>query len=176
VDPSTHTEAPEQFPRDLEWILPASSYKDKKTNTNATLLFDYSTDDSLKEEISRCMQQSIQTAFLCRCHQDALELASGVAQLMDDSGGGKYLYILGQDSDSIVQLCEELSYLDVTGPTMKSRIIVDLVQTNDESQSEEAVEECLLMGVNKFAVQEDQLSWLGQLVEDQGKTCTFQND
>ena len=56
---------------------------------------------------------------------------------------------------------------------MKARIIVDLVQPSREDGAG-AVEECLLMGINKFAVEQDQLTWLSKLVVDEGKTCTFQ--
>lgn len=165
----------------LQALLPWSFSKEQdireklQDNDNMTLLFQYDSQENLAEEISNCMDQKIATAFLCRCDEDALELASGVAQLMDDTGGGKYLYIVGDDSEQIVQVCEELSYLDVAGPTMKSRLIVDLGQTSMDD-GEETVEECLLMGVNKFVVPENQLEWLGKLVQEEGKTCTFQID
>jgi hypothetical protein len=94
------------------------------------------------------------------------------------------------DVDDIVQLCEELAYLDVTGPTMKSRLIVDLTHitgcmlTNDGSSSnysnsssggveeaEELVEECMRMGVNKMCVDEAHVEWLMEMVKERGKTC-----
>mmetsp|Transcript_3439 Transcript_3439/g.6277 ORF Transcript_3439/g.6277 Transcript_3439/m.6277 type:complete len:213 (-) Transcript_3439:2005-2643(-) len=91
-----------------------------------------------------------------------------------------------EDDDALVALCQELAYLDVTGPTMKSRLVVD-------ASSPDQVEECLLMGINKFvlssssrssssSIQTDhhdddmaailmqaQLDWLQTVVQDQGK-------
>ena len=65
--------------------------------------------------------------------------------------------------DGMVQLCEELSYLDVEGSTIKSRLIVS---TMDDDQ----VEECLLMGISKYFVGDEMdLNMLKNIVQDQGK-------
>ena len=166
---------------DTEFLLPSVLLKESDSmenilkNKNATVLFEYSSaadTESLAKDISTCVETSIATGIICPCGQDPVEMANGVAQILDDTGGGKYLHVLGDDSDSIVEVCEELSYLDVTGPTLKSRIIVDVAKAKQE-ESEETVEECLMMGINKFVVEEDRLDWLDQLVQDQGKTCTF---
>jgi hypothetical protein len=48
---------------------------------------------------------------------------------------------------------------------MKSRLAVQVSNNDDDyDDDDETVEECLRMGINKFVVSEDQLSWLGQLV------------
>ena len=102
-------------------------------------------------------------------------LASGVAQLLDDTGGGHYVMVAGPGGADIVQLCEELSYLDISGPTMKSRLMVNLAHAGQDDDCEEAVQECLALGVNKFVLDNntERLDWLGQLVQAQGKSCTF---
>ena len=161
-----------------EFLLPSVFLKETdmeeilKHNDTATVLFEYSSvaAERLAKDVAACVETSIATGIICPCgQQDPVEMANGVAQILDDTGGGTYLYVVGDDSDSILEVCEELSYLDVTGPTLKSRIIVDIANTKPE-ESEEAVEECLMMGINKFVVELDRLDWLGQLVQDQGKT------
>lgn len=163
----------------LEFLVPLSLLNQHgrekfQGSQSATVLFEYSP-DILTKDIASCEEQSIATSIVCRSggDLDALEMASGVAQLLDDTGGGKYLCVAGDDSDDIVELCEELSYLDVAGPTMKSRIIVDLPSKMEEEALEEAVEEWLLMGINKFILEQERLDWFGGAVRDQGKNPTF---
>ena len=62
---------------------------------------------------------------------DPVLTASATANLMDNTGGGEFILLTPRVSekddscgDAMVQLCEELSYLDVEGPTIKSRLIV----------------------------------------------------
>lgn len=124
-------------------------------------------------------------------HRDPILVASRVATLIDKTGGGDFIWVYpspstndnankedegnesskgGEDDDSIIDLCQQLSYLDVAGPTIKSRLIVT-------AQSEYQVEECLNIGVNKFVFQQQQqqhpnlnsVKWFGDLVEEQGK-------
>lgn len=69
--------------------------------------------------------------------------------------------------DDVLALCEELVYLDVTGPTMKSRIIVDLTTAADTKQ--ELMEETMSMGINKFVIQGTWLDWFQNYVVELGK-------
>eukprot|EP00978_Attheya_sp_CCMP212_P018771 scaffold51837_cov56-Attheya_sp.AAC.3 len=149
--------------------------------------------------------------------KDPILVASNVASVLDavGAGGGDLLWLLrrpapnnhehngsmgdddddyndDEEDDALVALCQELAYLDVTGPTMKSRLVVD-------ASSPDQVEECLFMGINKFVLssrrsrssssstiqtddpdddmaaiysrqaQEAQLDWLQTVVQDQGK-------
>jgi hypothetical protein len=102
----------------------------------------------------------------CYYTRDPALVANGVASLMDETGGGDYLWLEPDDSvddDEMIRLCEELSYLDVPGPTVKSRLVV-------AAQTEYLVEECLNMGVNKFVLDHPfRVDWLRSIVEDQGK-------
>lgn len=101
---------------------------------------------------------------------DPVLTASATASLMDATGGGDFILLsprmTGMDEncgDGMVQLCEELSYLDVEGSTIKSRLIVS---TMDDDQ----VEECLLMGISKYFVGDEMdLNMLRNIVQDQGK-------
>ncbi|CAB9496494.1 expressed unknown protein [Seminavis robusta] len=155
-----------------------------QSNKNVAILFDYGSETSdtssgsVADDIATCVENSITTALVCRDDGDAMIMASGVAQTLDDTGGGDYVFVVGErgkHGNDILELCEELSYLDVPGPTMKSRLVVD-ISNNTNEECEEAVEECLLLGVNKFAIDEDRLNWLGHFVQAQGKSCTFQFD
>ena len=76
--------------------------------------------------------------------------------------------------DELVQLCEELSYLDVPGSTIKSRLVVPSV-------SGDQLEECLQMGITKYIIDasdddgtgresvEGRLNVLRDAVEENGK-------
>lgn len=72
--------------------------------------------------------------------------------------------------DELVQLCEELSYLDVPGSTIKSRLVVPTV-------SGDQLEECLQMGITKYIIDasssdgsvESRLDVLRDAVEESGK-------
>jgi len=76
------------------------------------------------------------------------------------------------NADDLVRLCEELSYLDVPGPTIKSRLIVSTLNNN-----EEVIEECLQIGINKYILDvsddmndlERRLKSLKDIVEEEGK-------
>ena len=78
------------------------------------------------------------------------------------------------NADNLVRLCEELSYLDVPGPTIKSRLIVSTLNNN-----EDVIEECLQIGINKYILDisydmndnelDDRLISLRKVVEEEGK-------
>jgi hypothetical protein len=70
---------------------------------------------------------------------------------MDESGGGDFIFVSSPDGDDDVtlRLCEELSYLDVPGPIMKSRLMLDCPA---ETTTEDLVDEVMSLGVNKFVV------------------------
>jgi hypothetical protein len=89
-------------------------------------------------------------------YRDPISIASGVANIIDAtvSKGSSIRNILLDPplpddteccDDELVRLSEELSYLDVTGPTIKSRLIV-------AAHSTDCVEECLNIGISKFIV------------------------
>jgi len=171
----------------LEFFLRTSSQAvidvDVDIPKNVTLLFPYDENatEEISTQISTCVEQSIAaTAIVCQDKEgeDSMLIANGVAQILDDTGGGKYVFVVGtrgKYANDILELCEELSYLDLAGPTMKSRLVVDL-SANTNEECEDAAEECLMMGVNKFVIDEDRLNWLGHFVQNQGKSITFRID
>jgi hypothetical protein len=156
-------------------LLPPEWPLSKLTNRNVTVVFPLDDCNRMTTEMTPYMDQSISTAVHCEHddNQDVILVANQVGQLLDDIGGGNNVIVSGEND--LVELCEELCYLDLVGPTMKSRLVVEAVsQDTREDNHFEIVEECLRMGINKFVVSERQLPWLGQLVLDQGKSCTFQ--
>eukprot|EP00985_Skeletonema_marinoi_P018237 scaffold10159_cov80-Skeletonema_marinoi.AAC.7 len=77
----------------------------------------------------------------------------------------------GTYDDELVQLCEELTYLDVPGSTIKSRLVVSAL-------SGDQLEECLQMGITKYIIDaasdgresvESRLGMLRDVVEENGK-------
>ncbi|KAL7510850.1 hypothetical protein ACHAXN_007756 [Cyclotella atomus] len=100
--------------------------------------------------------------------QDPIMVASEIANIIDTTGACSYALLSPDDSvdpDDLRSLCEELSYLDVPGPTVKSRLLVKAI-------NEEQVEECLNMGINKFLLTDDNgtsCSVLGSVVGVVGK-------
>ena len=104
-------------------------------------------------------------------HQEPIMVANAIATQLDTTGGGDYLWIAGHRNtsdksvatDDILALCEELMYLDVRGATVKSRLMIDALDT-------EVVEETMLLGVNKFVVEtEEEIKTVRRIANDQGK-------
>uniref|UniRef100_A0A7S2EM21 Uncharacterized protein n=1 Tax=Ditylum brightwellii TaxID=49249 RepID=A0A7S2EM21_9STRA len=100
-------------------------------------------------------------------NQELMHVAGQVARLIDETGGGDTFLITASDkidADDVIQLCEELMYLDVAGPTIKSRIILN-------STNEELIDELMLLGVSKFALDEEEdISMLEDISKWQGKS------
>jgi hypothetical protein len=173
----------------LPWTLlppePTVLLKEEWANRNVTFVFPNDNQQQIAATMAQCVDRSISTALQCGQDDqqgDPVMAANQVAQLLDDTGAGNFVLVAGNNNNNnnnnnTVPLCEELCYLDLVGPTMKSRLVVQVNNNdndNDNADADETVEECLRMGINKFVVSEDQLSWLGQLVLAEGKSCTFQ--
>ncbi|KAG7359193.1 hypothetical protein IV203_015782 [Nitzschia inconspicua] len=99
--------------------------------------------------------------------KDAITLANNVASMIDTIGGCcDFLWLScsqTQHAEKLVEVCEELIYLDVAGPTIKSRILMDVVNVD-------VVEDVMFAGVNKFVVQdENQIDMVKATAASQGK-------
>ena len=131
--------------------------------------------ETIQDMISSLVQQQHWTAIACRAGEaDALRTAAGVASIIDATTGGDYVHVQGEEGDTLVELAEELAYLDVEGPTLKARMVVNLTLLSDMDEAADVVEECLLSGINKYVVEEDRLPWLVDFVQEQGKTCNVE--
>jgi hypothetical protein len=67
-------------------------------------------------------------------------------------------------ADTMIQICEELIYLDVAGATIKSRLLVD-------SLNEGIVEDTMFAGVNSYVIDnEEQVEMVENVAKEQGKS------
>jgi len=98
----------------------------------------------------------------------AMSTASRVATILDQGRGGNLLWVSSPstsvDADELVELCEELMYLDVAGPTIQSRLVVG-------AHNEDLVDEVMLAGVNKFVLADDfaKVEQVQEIAKWQGK-------
>ena len=162
---------------------------------NINLCFEYNNNDS--EYISSNVQSAmanfdgIQTSIgifnpTYLLDDDPMLVAAQIASIIDTTSefGGTISNILvapitdnddalsksGTCDDELVQLCEELSYLDVPGSTIKSRLVVSAL-------SSDQLDECLQMGITKYIIDtsddskslESRLDMLRDAVEENGK-------
>lgn len=142
---------------------------------NISLVVDY--DPNNPEENKSILESSVQKGWKTTivlnndCFQGSQEpimVANDVAALIDATKAGNYLWISNDsgndDSDGVVELCEELQYLDIPGPTVKSRLVVDVMD-------DDVVNETMMQGINKFVVTEkDQVKAVQTVAEEQGKS------
>lgn len=175
---------PAQFPRDLrnlqtlDDICPTGfrffgSIKTplSKPLASLSLLLKFTTsasnlEDEWNRETVSGMSSTIVLGEELFVSEEPISVANQVAALIDSTGCGDYLWLtppLEADDDDVIQLCEELMYLDVAGPTIKSRIIIDSVK-------EEILDEAMLVGINKFVVtDESQVDVVSDIAKWQGK-------
>lgn len=146
-------------------------------NCNVCFEFNDNNAESIAENIRSPMARGIDTSIgifnpSYYIDQDPISVASQIATLIDttaEKGGGSISNIIlcpasyfatqtdekmkkrdiGVYGSEISFLCEELSYLDVTGPTIKSRLIVSIQDYEDQ------LADCLDMGISKFIVNND---------------------
>jgi hypothetical protein len=119
--------------------------------------------------------------------RDPISVASDVANIIDiaasDGSRGSsipYIVLDPADPDAVghvanirddeyVRLCEEISYLDVAGPTMKSRLVVSATNTDQ-------IGECLDIGISKYIVDGVEcLEMLRDVVDEAGKELILNN-
>ncbi len=124
----------------------------------------------LKETLKQHIEIGTSTALrlgkeVCS-DSDHMAVASQVATVIDSTSGVDYLLLTPPDyadEEDVVALCEELIYLDVTGPTIQSRIVID-------SCREEVIDETMLAGINKYIVEDDALvDVISDIAKAQGK-------
>jgi hypothetical protein len=136
---------------------------------------DSSTD--FEESLKNHVNQGSKTTFMLQLDQligkEPIMIANKIASLIDAHGGGDYLWMRlsrGETAEDVLQLCEELAYLDLPGATMKSRLLIDAVD-------EEVVEETMMLGVNKFVIDSlDMAALINEVAEDQGKTLVLRDE
>ena len=98
---------------------------------------------------------------------EPITLANNVATMIDKVGGCNFLLLSSKNdesADKAVDVCEELVYLDVAGPTIKSRLLID-------SLNDDVLEDSMFAGVNKFVVDnESDIAVIEGVASSQGKS------
>jgi hypothetical protein len=92
------------------------------------------------------IRKSAYTTEASSSSSSMIAIASRTATRLDRHGDN-YIWLEAPDdnADAAIRLCEELVYLDVAGPTIKSRLLLD-------TSNPEVVEEAMFSGVNKFVI------------------------
>mmetsp|Transcript_3112 Transcript_3112/g.3503 ORF Transcript_3112/g.3503 Transcript_3112/m.3503 type:complete len:326 (+) Transcript_3112:99-1076(+) len=161
------------------------------SSINLSKIFQYDNNNGDEEMFHNAFQNSIrkdlhttlsitQDIYVSENSRDLepIKLANNIASTIDAKGGCDFIWIsskrkAGDDTpsgnppdlvaDSMVQVCEELIYLDVAGATIKSRLLVD-------SLNEDTVQDTMFAGVNKFVIDnEDQVEMVETVAKEQGK-------
>ncbi|MGK3760894.1 MAG: hypothetical protein ACI8RD_013212 [Bacillariaceae sp.] len=120
---------------------------------------------------------------------EPITLANNIASMIDAVGGCDFIWLSSKTSikndettvisetttpssssttalvaDNMIQICEELIYLDVAGATIKSRLLVD-------SLNEDIVEDTMFAGVNSYVIDnEEQVDMIENVAKEQGKS------
>jgi hypothetical protein len=172
-----------QFPRDLRNLMTLMNIAPEPFNfftsgladslslpatSKISVMCDYDANDVelfLKSHVETNASTTISLRGTSNSDTSPIGIANRVATLIDITAGGNYIHLSGfANADDMVQMCEELMYLDVAGATVKSRLLVD-------SFHEEAVEETMLSGVNKFVIyDEKQIDYIQAIAKDQDKS------
>jgi len=140
----------------------------------------YSNETSLREALHRLTDRGLHTTvsltpYAYNDDVEPIKLASNIAASIDDHGGCDYIWVArdhdkgsattaANSSDTMVEVCEELAYLDVAGATIKSRLLVDAV-------NQDVLEDVMFLGVNKYIIEdENQIELVESVANDQGKS------
>mmetsp|Transcript_37431 Transcript_37431/g.90983 ORF Transcript_37431/g.90983 Transcript_37431/m.90983 type:complete len:488 (+) Transcript_37431:251-1714(+) len=143
-----------------------------------------STSNTTEQLLSRCIQSNIPTSLSITLgggdnhhHRDdehnnkgqidPISLSNSVATLLDRSPAGSFSKIFVDTASSttssqeaLLSVIEELIYLDVAGPTIKSRLVVQHSSPSPQSSSssssndeyQDFIEDVMFAGVNKFVI------------------------
>jgi hypothetical protein len=144
-----------------------------KDNTSAVLSLGENED--LQSKLHGYVQNSIHTTLAVSESDfmgdiEAITLANNIATMIDSVGGCDFIWLSSKSdvsADKAVEVCEELVYLDVAGPTIKSRLLI-------ESLNEDVLEDSMFAGVNKFVVdEENDIEAIEEVASAQGKSIVM---
>jgi hypothetical protein len=147
------------------------------SGTNFSRVLQYQNNEDFRASLQRSVGKGLHTTLSVTedVYADGLEpitLANNIAAMIDASGGCDFIWISSEQqqsetntsvADAMVQVCEELVYLDVAGATIKSRLLVD-------SLNEDMLEDVMFAGVNKYVIDnESQVEMVETVAKEQGK-------
>lgn len=162
-------------------ILKARGDSSSSTSTNIfskVLRYENNNDfqDSLQTSVEKGLHTTLSITKDVYNDVEPITLANNIASMIDAKGGCDFLWISSSSSskhktnedvavaDTIVQVCEELGYLDVAGATIKSRLLAD-------SLNEDMLEDVMFGGVNKYVIEnENQVEMVEIVAKEQGKS------
>ncbi|KAL7434563.1 hypothetical protein ACHAXM_004146 [Skeletonema potamos] len=143
-------------------------------SSSLSMMVDYSVRDADNAESSTRMKSyvehgsstTIKINDIGKGSDGPIVIANRIATLIDLTGSGDLIWLSSgneDDADDMIQMCEELCYLDLPGKPVKSRLMVN-------SSNEKAVTEAMFSGVNKFVIDnEEQIALVTEIAEEQGK-------
>jgi len=144
-------------------------------SSSLSMIVDYSVSDEdntesstrIKSHVEHGSNTTIKIKDIGKGSSDGpIVIANRIATLIDHTGGGDLIWLSSGnevDADDMIQMCEELCYLDLPGKPVKSRLMVN-------SSNEEVVEEAMFSGVNKFVIDnEEQIDLVTKIADEQGK-------
>lgn len=142
---------------------------------------------SVERLLSRSIDDNVPTSLYIPINEktttpvDPISLSNSVATLLDRYPGSCHTIWIdtttttttlsdectSSNADAL-SVIEELIYLDVAGPTIKSRLVV---QACGQDDAEELIEDVMFAGVNKFVVRnvEQDVEIIEEVANDQGK-------
>lgn len=146
------------------------------SGTNFSKILRYHSDEGLlKKSVDKGLHTTLSVTkevyAADGCDVEPITLANNIATMIDTNGGCDYIWISSEKTkdndttigDTMVQVCEELVYLDVAGATIKSRLLLDFL-------NEDVLEDVMFAGVNKYVIHnEDQAEMVESTAEKQGK-------
>lgn len=178
-----------QFPRDarnlaaLASIAPPNFFllysqeesqapKSNEIKESISTILSLGDDDDLQSKLERHVKEGMHTTLSVTeadymSDIEAITLANNIATMIDTVGGCDFLWLSSKEdsaADKAVEVCEELVYLDVAGPTIKSRLLI-------ESLNDDVLEDSMFAGVNKFIVDnESDVEAIEEVASSQGKS------
>ena len=187
----------------LSTIVP---YQQQQPNTTTSR----NAPNPTRDVLQRCVEQGVHTtlsltaatfhdttpmafATILASLLDSLEKSGGSNAGSHGVSGGDYIRIAPSssssassssfttDTETLVEICEELCYLDMAGATMKSRLLVDCFGPDDHTTTNTAattataaadlVEELMSAGINKYVIRHtNDIAWIEAIANEQGKT------
>ena len=147
-------------------------------SSSLSMIVDYSVNDDedntqsltrIKSYVEHGASTTIKINDIDISSVDPITIANRVAKLIDLTGGGDLIWLSSSgndvDADDMIQMVEELCYLDLPGKIVKSRLMLN-------SANELVVEEAMNMGVTKFVIDniDEQRELVTEVAAQQGKT------
>ena len=149
------------------------------SDTNFSKIFRYRSGEEFQQSLQMSVNKGVHTTLSVTedvyagdgGDVEPITLANNIAAMIDKGGGCDYIWISSEQrkennttiGDTMVEVCEELVYLDVAGAPIKSRLLVDFL-------NEDVIKDIMFAGINKYVIHhEDQVEMVESTAKEQGK-------